>query len=276
MIRHGRKIGDHARMSTFVTVVDAFTDRAFRGNPAAVCILDTEADDEWMQHVAMEMNLSETAFCTPGAGVWNLRWFTPLAEVDLCGHATLATTHVLATDHGVDGTIHYSTRSGLLAAQALPDGIVLDFPADVAHEADAPLGLLPALGVPDETAVRRGHTDYLIALEREDDVRSLKPSFSMLRRVECRGVIVTAPASPDGAHDVVSRFFAPAVGIDEDPATGSAHRTLAPFWSARLGRDRLRYHQASARGGDLEVAMVGDRVEIFGQAVTTMRGELLV
>ncbi len=262
-------------MSTFVTVVDAFTDRAFSGNPAAVCILDTEADDEWMQQVAMEMNLSETAFCTPADDVWSLRWFTPRTEVDLCGHATLATTHVLATDHGVDGTVHYSTRSGLLAAQAFPDGIVLDLPADPTELAEAPRGLLAALGVPDETPVRRGRTDYLVALERADDVLALKPSFGLLRRVDCRGVIVTAPAGPDADHDVVSRFFAPAIGVDEDPVTGSAHRTLAPFWSARLERNRLRYHQASARGGDLEVTMVGDRVEIFGQAVTTMRVELL-
>jgi len=263
-------------MGIFVTTVDAFTDRPFRGNPAAVCILDSAADDAWMQDVAMEMNLSETAFCFADDDIWNLRWFTPQVEVDLCGHATLATTHVLTTDHGVTGTIRYSTRSGLLAAQALPDGIVLDFPADSTLKADAPAGLLAALGVADGTAVRRGRTDYLIALESEAEVRALRPTFGLLRRVECRGVMVTAPADEGNDYDIVSRFFAPAAGVNEDPVTGSAHTTLAPYWSARLQRERLRYHQASARGGDLEVAMAGDRVEIFGQAVTTMRGELLV
>ncbi|MEQ8840269.1 MAG: PhzF family phenazine biosynthesis protein [Acidimicrobiales bacterium] len=263
-------------MGIFVTVVDAFTDRAFSGNPAAVCILDSPADEQWMRRVAIEMNLSETAFCVPEDGLWNLRWFTPVVEVDLCGHATLATTHVLATDLGVTGTIRYTTRSGLLAAQALPDGIVLDFPADSSRRAEAPTGLLAALGVPDASPVRRGRTDYLVAVDTEAEVRALRPNFNLLRRVDCRAVVVTAPADEASDHDVVSRVFAPAVGIDEDPVTGSAHTTLAPYWSARLMRDRIRYHQASARGGDLEVTVVGDRVEIFGQAVTTMRGELLV
>ncbi|MEZ5245000.1 MAG: PhzF family phenazine biosynthesis protein [Acidimicrobiales bacterium] len=263
-------------MGTFVTVVDAFTDRPFRGNPAAVCILDGPADPEWMQHIAAEMNLSETAFCHPDGDLWDLRWFTPTVEVDLCGHATLATTHVLSTDGGVDGTIRYTTRSGLLAAQAFPDGIVLDFPADSSRRAEPPRGLLAALGVPDDTPVRRGRTDYLVAVDSEAQVRAVKPNFGLLRRVECRGAIVTAVADDEADYDVVSRFFAPAAGVDEDPVTGSAHTTLAPYWSAHLGRDRLRYHQASARGGELEVALVGDRVEIFGQAVTTMRGEFAV
>jgi PhzF family phenazine biosynthesis protein len=263
-------------MGTFVTVVDAFTDRPFHGNPAAVCILDAPADEVWMQEIAKEMNLSETAFCVPEGDIWNLRWFTPMVEADLCGHATLATTHVLATDRGVEGTIHYSTRSGMLAAQALPNGIVLDFPADSTRRTDAPTGLLAALGVADDTPVRRGRTDLLVALETEAEVRAVRPTFNLLRRVDCRGVMVTAPADTDADYDVVSRFFAPAVGVNEDPVTGSSHTTLAPYWSARLGPDRLRYHQASPRGGDLEVALVGERVEIFGQAITTMRGELFV
>lgn len=263
-------------MGTFVTVVDAFTDRPFRGNPAAVCILDEPADDEWMQHVAREMNLSETAFCSPDDDLWHLRWFTPLVEVDLCGHATLATTHVLALDHGIEGTIRYTTRSGLLAAETLEDGIVLDFPADPTKRAEPPQGLLAALGVPEETPVRKGRTDFLVALEDEDAVRAIRPTFSLLKRVECRGVSVSAPADPDADYDIVSRFFAPAVGVDEDPVTGSAHCTLASYWSPRLQQDRLRYHQASARGGELEVTRVGDRVELFGRAVTTLRGEILV
>ena len=262
-------------MGTFVTVVDAFTDRPFRGNPAAVCILDEPADDGWMQAVAAEMNLSETAFCVAEGDLWDLRWFTPAVEVDLCGHATLATTHVLSTDHGIEGTIRYTTRSGLLAAQALTDGIVLDFPGDLTRPAEAPRGLFAALGLPDETPLRRGRTDYLVALGSEAAVRAIRPTFSLLRRVECRGVMVTAPADETADYDIVSRFFAPAVGVDEDPVTGSAHTTLAPFWSAELGRTKLRYHQASARGGELEVTIVGDRVELFGQAVTTMRGELV-
>jgi len=263
-------------MGIFVTVVDAFTDRPFRGNPAAVCILDAPADDAWMQQVAKEMNLSETAFCIAEGEIWNLRWFTPAVEVDLCGHATLATTHVLATDRGIEGTIRYTTRSGLLAAQALPEGIVLDFPADSSRGTEAPTGLLAALGVPADTPVRRGRTDYLVSVESEAEVRALKPNFGLLRRVDCRGVMVTAEADDESDYDVVSRFFAPAVGVDEDPVTGSAHTTLAPYWSARLERSRVRFHQASARGGELEVNLVGDRVEIFGQAVTTMRGELFV
>lgn len=263
-------------MGIFVTVVDAFTDRPFRGNPAAVCVLDEPADDAWMQMVAAEMNLSETAFCVPEGDLWRLRWFTPIVEVDLCGHATLATTHVLTTDHGIEGTIRYTTRSGLLASQWFDDGIVLDFPADTTRRTDAPTGLLAALGVPDTTPVRRGRTDYLVDLESETAVRAVRPNFALLRRVDCRAVIVTAPGAPDAEHDVVSRVFGPAVGVDEDPVTGSAHTTLAPYWSARLERERLRYHQASARGGELEVTMVGDRVEIVGQAVTTLRAELVV
>jgi len=263
-------------MGTFVTVVDAFTDRAFLGNPAGVCILDSPVSDEWMQNVAAELNLSETAFCIPDGDVWELRWFTPKVEVDLCGHATLATTHVLTQDHGLEGTIRYTTRSGLLAAQALPDGIVLDFPADSSHKVEPPTGLLAGLGVADDAPVRKGRTDYLVLLENEAAVSAVRPTFSLLRRVDCRGVMVTALADNGADYDVVSRFFAPSAGVDEDPVTGSTHTTLAPFWSARLGRNRLRYRQASARGGELEVTVVGERVEIFGQAITTMRGEILV
>jgi len=262
-------------MSTSVVIVDAFTNQPFRGNPAAVCILDAPADEHWMGDIAREMNLSATAFCHPEDELWRLRWFAPLAETDLCGHGTIAATHVLTTEHGITGTIRYATRSGILAAQALDDSVILDFPADSSRRADAPNGLLAALGLPGDVPVRRGWTDYLVALESESAVRSLSPNFGLLRRVECRGVIVTAPADDDTDYDVVSRFFAPAMGIDEDPVTGSAHCTLAPYWSARLNRERMRYHQASARGGTLEVARVGERVEIRGQAVTVMHGELL-
>jgi PhzF family phenazine biosynthesis protein len=265
----------HATAGTPVVVVDAFTSTPFRGNPAAVCILDGPAEESWMHDVAAEMNLSGTAFCHEAGGVWHLRWFNPGVEVDLCGHATLATSHVLATEHGVGGTIRYQSRSGLLASQVIGGDIVLDFPADPTRRAEAPDGLLAALGLPDDTPVRRGRNDYLVPVDDEATVRGLRPHVGLLRRVDCRGVIVSAPADPGARHQVVSRFFAPGAGIDEDPVTGSAHCILAPYWSARFQRDRLRYHQASARGGDLEVTRVGDRVEIVGRAVTVLRGELL-
>lgn len=263
-------------MSTSVVVVDAFTDRPFRGNPAAVCVLDGPAPEPWMRSVAAETGLAATAFCHPEGELWRLRWFNPTTELDLCGHATLATTHVLAGEHHVTGTIRYTTRSGVLAARALEPGIVIDLPADPSRRADAPLGLLAALGLPGDVPVRRGRTDFLVALDSETAVRASDPNFSLLRRVECRGVILTAPADPGSDVDVVSRFFAPGAGIDEDPVTGSAHCTLVPYWSARLQRDRVRYHQASARGGELEAVRVGERVQIEGAAVTIMRGELLV
>lgn len=263
-------------MGTSVVVVDAFTDLPFRGNPAAVCVLDEPADDGWMQHVASEMRHSATAFCHPEGELLRLRWFSPRTELDLCGHATLATTHVLATDHGLDRTARYATRAGLVAADATDGEIVIDFPADSTRRVDAPYGLLAALGLPGDVPVRQGRTDYLVSLDDEAAVRAISPNFGLLRRVDARGVIVTAAAEDESPYDVVSRFFAPSVGIDEDPVTGSAHCTLAPYWSARLEQDRLLYHQASARGGELEVARIGERVEIRGRAVTTLRGELLV
>ncbi|MDG2026084.1 MAG: PhzF family phenazine biosynthesis protein [Acidimicrobiales bacterium] len=264
-------------MGTFVTVVDAFTSVPFRGNPAAVCILDGPADDDWMQQTAREMNLAATAFCHADGELWDLRWFSPTVELELCGHATLATTHVLATDHGIEGTIRYTTGVGLLAAQAFPDGIILDFPADSTRQAEPPTGMLAALGVPDETPVRKGRAStYLVALADEVAVRRVRPTFSLLRRVDCRAVAVTAAADDGADYDVVSRFFAPSIGIDEDAVTGSAHCMLAPYWSARLQQDRLKFHQASARGGEMEISRVGESVEIFGQAVTTMRGEFAV
>ncbi|MEZ5169099.1 MAG: PhzF family phenazine biosynthesis protein [Acidimicrobiales bacterium] len=263
-------------MGTSVIVVDAFTDRPFRGNPAAVCVLDHPADDGWMQAVAREVNLSATALVHRDDTLWHLRWFSLHRELDLCGHATLATTHVLSHEHEVPGPIRYSTRSGLLAAQSFADTVVLDFPADPPAPADAPQGMLAALGVPDDTPVQRGRLDYVVLLDTAAAVRSLRPAFGLLRRVECRGVIVTATADPDDDAEVVSRFFAPSVGIDEDPVTGSAHCILGPLWFDRLGVDRVRFRQISARGGELEVARAGDRVEISGRAVVTLRGELVV
>ena len=258
--------------------VDAFTDAAFRGNPAAVCLLDgREPDDVWLQNVAAEMNLSETAFLTRrGDGDWSLRWFTPTVEVDLCGHATLASAHALWEEGLVprSETVRFQTRCGLLTAVSDGDWTELNFPATPAEAAQAPEGLLEAFGVR-ALWVGRNRFDYMVEVSSEDEVRALQTDFSQLRRVRARGIIVTSRASTPG-YDFVSRFFAPQSGVDEDPVTGSAHCTLAPYWAARLGRTRLNAYQASRRGGALRVSFEGDRVRIAGRAVTVLRGELAV
>jgi PhzF family phenazine biosynthesis protein len=255
--------------------VDAFTARAFRGNPAAVCLLAAPRPARWMQSVAAEMNLAETAFVQPLAGAFRLRWFTPLVEVDLCGHATLAAAHVLWTE-GVappGELLRFRTRSGVLTAARARKGIELDFPARVASACAAPAGLARALGATPRF-VGRNPDDLLVELASERAVRTLRPDLAAIARLAVRGVIVTARSR--GRVHFVSRFFAPAVGVPEDPVTGSAHCALAPFWAQRLGRTRLLGHQASARGGDVEVELAGDRVLLRGEAVTTVRGELLV
>lgn len=271
--------------------VDAFTDRPFAGNPAAVVPLDGDAwpPDAWMQALAANMNLSETAFVRhDGAGDragerhdgrFDLRWFTPGAEVDLCGHATVATAHVLwATGRLPLGTTaRFATRSGELLARRLADGAVeLDLPALPPEPVVAPAGLLAALGIEGGAGeVLRSRFDVVVVVPTEADVAALDPDLAALRRIDARGVIVTAPA--DAADvDLVSRFFAPAVGVDEDPVTGSAHCVLAPYWSVRLGRTALRARQISARGGDLRLALHGDRVTIAGHAVTVHSGFLRV
>jgi PhzF family phenazine biosynthesis protein len=262
-----------------IAQVDAFTDRPFAGNPAAICLLDGPADERWMQAVAAEMNQPETAFLEPmgddGEGpTWRLRWFTPVCEVDLCGHATLAAAHHLLVDLGVvAGGLRFITLSGTLTARALGDGwIQLDFPADPPVEAEAPAGLLEALGIDNAVTVARGRSDWLVEVPSADDVRALSPDTAALGALGevGRGVIVTAVG--DGLHDVVSRFFAPAAGIPEDPVTGSAHTTLAPFWAERLATDDFLAHQASARGGVMKVSLRDDRVLLGGQAVTVFRG----
>ena len=262
--------------------VDAFADAAFQGNPAAVCLLDAPASAEWMQQVAAEMNLSETAFLVPnddssaGSGQgWHLRWFTPTMEVDLCGHATLASAHVLwETDRlAPDAPVHFHTRSGVLTATREGDEITLDFPATPPEPADAPDGLLDALRV-EPQHVGRSRFDYLIEVADAATVRSLVPDFAALARVDARGVIVTSRGDGSGA-DFVSRFFAPAAGVNEDPVTGSAHCCLAPYWSAKLGRADLVGYQASRRGGTVRVHTDGDRVRLSGRAMTILRGELL-
>lgn len=258
-----------------VVQVDAFTSLPFAGNPAAVCILPAARDERWMQDVAREMNLSETAFLVPGEDGWGLRWFTPEVEVELCGHATLASAHVLWEDGHLasDATARFHTRSGLLTARRDGDWITLDFPAKPERAGAAPPELARALGL-EPHYVGWSQFDCLVALESEAQVRALRPDPGLLRTVEARGVIVTAPAEMDGV-DFVSRFFAPRVGVDEDPVTGSAHCVLAPYWSRVLGRDELVGFQASRRGGVVRVRVQGDRVHLGGQAVTVMRGELL-
>jgi PhzF family phenazine biosynthesis protein len=257
--------------------VDAFTDRPFAGNPAAVCVLDQPVPDEWMAAVAAEMNLSETAFLLRREDGWSLRWFTPAVEVDLCGHATLASAHVLWEER-LDGAgrLRFHTRSGELAARRADDGIILDFPATPAEPGPAPAGLLEALCLvgDDVVATGRSRWDWLVQVRTAATVRSLAPDQAALAQVDARGVMVTA-AGDDGVHDFVSRWFGPRVGVAEDPVTGSAHCTLGPWWAGLMQRSLLRGYQASARGGSVGVRLVGDRVELTGRAVTVLRGELL-
>ena len=266
-------------MAQSLIQVDAFTAVPFAGNPAAVCVLDGPRDERWMQDVAREMNLSETAFVRrhPGDAEWRLRWFTPVTEVDLCGHATLATAHVLFEEgHAArDETVRFSTRSGTLTARSSGQWIEMDFPALAPEPAAAAPGLLAALGIDGVTPVfvGRNASDWLVALEDAQHVRDLAPDLMSLGAIEARGVIVTA-ASDDRRYDFISRFFAPAVGVPEDPVTGSAHCCLTPFWARRLQRAELVGYQASARGGEVRVRHAGDRVVLGGQAVTILRGVL--
>lgn len=262
-------------MALAITQVDAFSSAPFAGNPAAVCVLPEARTDAWMQRVAAEMNLAETAFLSPCPDGYGLRWFTPAVEVDLCGHATLASAHVLWETGALAAaeTARFHTRSGLLTALRRDDWIELDFPATPAEPCAAPAGLAEALGA-SPLFVGRSRFDLLVELADEAAVRGLRPDFGRLARIEARGVIVTSRSS-DPARDFVSRFFAPQSGIDEDPVTGSAHCCLAPFWGARLGQGALLARQVSLRGGELRLELAGERVRIQGQAVTVLRGELL-
>ena len=255
--------------------VDAFTDRPFAGNPAAVCLLAEARDADWMQLVAREMNLAETAFLVPRPDGYDLRWFTPGVEVDLCGHATLASAHSLWESGvlGPDEIARFHTRSGLLTAVRRDGLIWLDFPRTPALPSPAPSGLLESLGARARW-IGRSPFDWLVELEHDATVRGLEPDLARLARIEARGVIVTARAEDD-SHDFVSRVFAPAAGIPEDPVTGSAHCALAPFWAERLGKQELTGYQASARGGTVRVRLVEDRVLLGGTAVTVARGEVL-
>jgi PhzF family phenazine biosynthesis protein len=263
-------------MALRIVQVDAFTNRPFAGNPAAVCVLPEPKPDQWLRDVAREMNLSETAFLTPRNGEFALRWLTPAVEVDLCGHATLASAHVLWEDgHLPPGKqARFHTRSGLLTADQRGDWIELDFPAKLAEPADPPPDLLRSLGVEKAAFVGKNAFDYLVEVDSEQTLRALAPDHSSLRKIPVRGVIVTArPES--GEFDFLSRFFAPGSGVDEDPVTGSAHTALGPYWAKRLGKNEFTAFQASARGGVVRVRLNGDRVLLGGQAITVMTGELL-
>ncbi|MCR9246643.1 MAG: PhzF family phenazine biosynthesis protein [bacterium] len=255
--------------------VDAFTDKRFAGNPAVVCLLAESRPARWMQAVAAEMNLSETAFVCPTKRGFSLRWFTPSVEVALCGHATLATAHVLWSE-GVapeNQLLEFRTKSGVLTAAHDGRHVVLDFPAQPLATKKEPAELAAALGRKPRTVMSAG-ADLLVELGTENLVRKLRPDLALLRKLRCRGVIVTAKAV-SRRHDFVSRFFGPAVGVDEDPVTGSAHCALAPFWQPRLEKNRMVGYQASTRGGEVDVEVVGDRVLLRGSAVTVVRGELL-
>ncbi|MGQ0635143.1 MAG: PhzF family phenazine biosynthesis protein [Planctomycetaceae bacterium] len=260
-----------------IFVVDAFCDGPFSGNPAAVCLLDKAVDERWMQQVAAEMNLSETAFVVPQDGDFGLRWFTPVVEVDLCGHATLAAAHALWREARADrkSPIRFHTRSGVLTC-TLEEvwRIGMDFPAEPAAATEPPDGLAAALGA--ELAwVGRNRFDLLVEVSSADDLRRLHPDFARLCAIECRGVIVTA-RSDDGKYDFQSRFFAPRVGVNEDPVCGSAHCALGPYWAPKLGKTRLRAMQVGPRRGYLWVATHADRVELLGCAVTTLSGTLSI
>ncbi|MCK8678471.1 PhzF family phenazine biosynthesis protein [Streptomyces lichenis] len=275
-----------------IRIVDAFTDRPFAGNPAGVVLLpggpeDTSPagfpEDHWLQRVAAEVNLSETAFARPlppgGEADWALRWFTPVAEVDLCGHATLATAHVLHTSGRATGTVRFATRSGVLTATAEADGtLAMDFPTSSLTPVPAPGGLAEALGAEvvsvQDTAAHIG--DLLVELADERTVRGLAPDHPRLAALSDRGIIATAAAEDPGrGYDFVSRCFFPALGIDEDPVTGSAHTALAPFWSARLGRAELTGFQGGSRTGLVRTLLRGERTVLTGRAVTVIDGELL-
>jgi PhzF family phenazine biosynthesis protein len=253
-------------------IVDAFAHKPFSGNPAAVCLLDRNYESNWMQAVAAEMNLSETAFLLPIAeDEWRLRWFSPLTEVDLCGHATLAAAHVLWHESGQSGNeLRFQTRSGLLGASREGVKISLDFPVDIPHRLPISEQIIDALGV-EPRQVYRGREDLMVLIECAEELYRLEPDMNQLSQIDVRGVIVTSN-SDRAEYDFLSRFFAPSVGIPEDPVTGSAHCILGPFWGDRLGRSVVTGFQASKRGGAVEIELMNDRVKLTGSAITTLKG----
>jgi len=263
-------------MAIPIVTVDAFTNQLFAGNPAAVCMLPEPRPDEWLRHVAREMNLSATAFLVRRDDEFDLRWLTPTVEIDLCGHATLASAHVLWEEgHLPRGTqARFHTRSGLLTADRHGEWIELDFPVQRGVPAEPLPSLLSGLGITAATAVMKNRLDYLVEVESEAELRAVKPNHTLLRQIPVRGVIVTA-RSDSPSFDFMSRFFAPASGIDEDPVTGSAHTALGPYWGAKLGKSEMTAYQASARGGIVRLRLAGDRIVLGGQAVTVTRATLV-
>ena len=253
--------------------IDAFTEAVFGGNPAAICPLESWLDDATMQAIAYENNLSETAFFVPADGAYDLRWFTPLAEVDLCGHATLASAYVVFHHLRPDAdSVSFDTRSGRLDVTRDDHGFTMDFPALAANPVVAPADLAAGLGVEPEAVF--ADMDYLVLFETEAQIRGIEPDLTALARLdERRGVIVTAPGE---TADFVSRFFSPRMGVPEDPVTGSAHCMLAPFWAERLGKTTLRAYQASARGGVVHCTVAGERVRLSGRAVQYLEGTITV
>ena len=262
-------------MSSPIFLVDAFTPKPFAGNPAGVCLLSEQRDKPWRQAVAAEVNASETAFLVKANDGYDLSWFTPSTEIELCGHATLASAHILWQEKllGTSEQARFHTLSGVLTADRRGEWIELDFPADPIAQCDSSGDLCAALGVTAKW-VGRARQDYLVLVESESIVRELQPNHAALASGEARTIIVTAPGDAS-EYDFVSRFFAPGVGISEDPVTGSAHCRLGPFWQERLGKDEFVAYQASARGGVLRVRVRGKRIGLGGKAVTIMRGEVI-
>ncbi len=266
-------------MQHTIHLVDSFASKPFTGNPAAVCLIGGPVDEQWMQQTAMEMNQAETAFLMPESGGYRLRWFTPVMEVELCGHATLAAAHTLweVGTEPVQATIEFHTLSGKLTARIVDGWIELDFPAERESPCESPPdGLLASLGIqsPDILYIGKNRFDYIVQVGNANRIRQLAPDFAALAQVPCRGVMVTA-ISDTAEYDFISRFFGPSAGIDEDAATGSAHCCLAPFWQGRLQKQQMLGYQASKRGAFVRVEVRGDRVILAGQAVTILRGELV-
>ena len=265
-------------MPTPIYIVDAFTDAPFTGNPAGVCLLVEPADPRWMQHVAMEMGLSETAFVRPVTGGFALRWFTPKAEVELCGHATLATAHLLWARQLTQAVevIYFETEyaGGITCTREATGMIGMDFPIDVPYDDAPPTALLEALDVEPVNVAAARH-DWIVELPDADAVRAVRPDFNALAECEGRGVAITARAGASD-FDIISRFFAPKLRVHEDPVTGSVHCALGPYWQERLGKDVIHAQQASERGGSMRVTVGDERVELAGQAVTTLAGDFEV
>lgn len=258
-------------------LVDAFAEGPFKGNPAAVCLLDGPRPEAWMQQLAFELGFSETAYVTrTESGAFSLRWFTPVVEVSLCGHATLASAHVLWSIGRVQGPIAFQTQSGVISCERSGRLIYLDMPRLPVEETPPPIGLLSVLDAHPVAPLRRAGDNYLVELEDEAAVRAVAPDFRALGRVAARGVMITARARKGSEYDFVSRYFAPSVGIDEDPVTGSAHSVLAPYWAERLGKQTLRAHQLSQRGGVLELSVRESSVRMGGRAVTIFTGAVVV